>query len=135
AVNGEASRVVDCARDSIDQGCGIAAGRRAEIPQELLSFGLFARSRDDPHEFFFFFQAEDGIRDWSVTGVQTCALPISFILSVALSPLWFIWCCSSATNASNDWLSSVRPWLRLVARLYRSLMSASSQTTWPPSRW
>src|SRR5262249_51254163 len=24
----------------------------------------------------FFFQAEDGIRDWSVTGVQTCALPI-----------------------------------------------------------
>src|SRR5258706_2452352 len=28
-------------------------------------------------ELFFFFQAEDGIRDWSVTGVQTCALPIS----------------------------------------------------------
>ena len=27
--------------------------------------------------FFFFFQAEDGIRDISVTGVQTCALPIS----------------------------------------------------------
>src|SRR5438093_8044001 len=26
---------------------------------------------------FFFFQAEDGIRVWSVTGVQTCALPIS----------------------------------------------------------
>src|SRR5256886_13371851 len=27
-------------------------------------------------EFFFFFQAEDGIRDLTVTGVQTCALPI-----------------------------------------------------------
>src|SRR5687768_17897095 len=27
--------------------------------------------------FFFFFQAEDGIRDVAVTGVQTCALPIS----------------------------------------------------------
>src|SRR5690606_40137091 len=26
--------------------------------------------------FFFFFQAEDGIRDFHVTGVQTCALPI-----------------------------------------------------------
>src|SRR2546430_5945558 len=26
---------------------------------------------------FFFFQAEDGIRDLTVTGVQTCALPIS----------------------------------------------------------
>src|SRR2546425_8689382 len=28
--------------------------------------------------YFFFFQAEDGIRDKLVTGVQTCALPISF---------------------------------------------------------
>src|SRR2546430_15223080 len=27
--------------------------------------------------FFFFFQAEDGIRDLTVTGVQTCALPIA----------------------------------------------------------
>src|SRR5256885_4247561 len=26
--------------------------------------------------FIFFFQAEDGIRDYKVTGVQTCALPI-----------------------------------------------------------
>src|SRR5207244_9781768 len=30
---------------------------------------------------FFFFQAEDGIRDDLVTGVQTCALPISFQLA------------------------------------------------------
>src|SRR5260221_9889459 len=29
---------------------------------------------------FFFFQAEDGIRDHCVTGVQTCALPISRVL-------------------------------------------------------
>src|SRR3989475_4460149 len=28
---------------------------------------------------FFFFQAEDGIRDLTVTGVQTCALPISLL--------------------------------------------------------
>src|SRR5256886_12053731 len=33
--------------------------------------------------FFFFFQAEDGIRDLTVTGVQTCALPISRDLRVA----------------------------------------------------
>src|SRR2546429_3760162 len=33
---------------------------------------------------FFFFQAEDGIRDVAVTGVQTCALPIS--LSLGLRP-------------------------------------------------
>src|SRR5688500_19338259 len=31
--------------------------------------------------FVFFFQAEDGIRDYKVTGVQTCALPI-FLLQV-----------------------------------------------------
>ena len=31
--------------------------------------------------FFFFFQAEDGIRDKLVTGVQTCALPISICYS------------------------------------------------------
>src|SRR5690349_24152959 len=33
---------------------------------------------------FFFFQAEDGIRDLYVTGVQTCALPIL----AALGPVW-----------------------------------------------
>src|SRR5690606_41118381 len=31
---------------------------------------------------FFFFQAEDGIRDFHVTGVQTCALPISQLRAV-----------------------------------------------------
>src|SRR5690606_39445733 len=34
--------------------------------------------------FLFFFQAEDGIRDFHVTGVQTCALPISRYHSLAL---------------------------------------------------
>src|SRR5437773_10930817 len=34
--------------------------------------------------FFFFFQAEDGIRDRDVTGVQTCALPI-YLVSHELS--------------------------------------------------
>src|SRR3989441_7863339 len=38
---------------------------------------------------FFFFQAEDGIRDKLVTGVQTCALPIS--------------CKSPARLAWGDW--------------------------------
>ena len=37
--------------------------------------------------FYFFFQAEDGIRDWSVTGVQTCALPICQLeISVYVQP-------------------------------------------------
>src|SRR2546430_15751575 len=34
--------------------------------------------------FFFFFQAEDGIRDLTVTGVQTCALPICFFSAAAI---------------------------------------------------
>src|SRR3712207_8557407 len=41
-------------------------------------------------EFIFFFQAEDGIRDIGVTGVQTCALPISIRkgdFADALAPL------------------------------------------------
>src|SRR5256886_4596343 len=33
----------------------------------------------DQQQHFFFFQAEDGIRDLTVTGVQTCALPISVL--------------------------------------------------------
>src|SRR5256885_6061687 len=36
----------------------------------------------------FFFQAEDGIRDYKVTGVQTCALPISQRICAAI-------CCTS----------------------------------------
>src|SRR5256885_7186445 len=39
--------------------------RRGEFPGEAASY-----------QTFFFFQAEDGIRDYKVTGVQTCALPI-----------------------------------------------------------
>src|SRR5690606_40431920 len=35
---------------------------------------------------FFFFQAEDGIRDFHVTGVQTCALPISNHVEYLLTP-------------------------------------------------
>src|SRR5690606_39372257 len=36
--------------------------------------------------FFFFVQAEDGIRDFHVTGVQTCALPISPSFAKLLEP-------------------------------------------------
>src|SRR5256885_9211660 len=36
---------------------------------------------------FFFFQAEDGIRDYKVTGVQTCALPICYGRPVSLALL------------------------------------------------
>src|SRR5688500_3755778 len=35
---------------------------------------------------YFFFQAEDGIRDYKVTGVQTCALPIYKTMTVNVTP-------------------------------------------------
>src|SRR3989339_2206805 len=41
----------------------------------ILTLSLIAAAFSN--SIFFLFQAEDGIRDWSVTGVQTCALPIS----------------------------------------------------------
>src|SRR5690606_40310732 len=44
----------------------------------------------------FFFQAEDGIRDFHVTGVQTCALPI--LATIAASPV-------EAGAASATWLA------------------------------
>src|SRR5256885_10133438 len=37
-------------------------------------------------DLVFFFQAEDGIRDYKVTGVQTCALPISHTPTTIWSP-------------------------------------------------
>src|SRR2546427_443420 len=50
---------------------------------------------------FFFFQAEDGIRDLTVTGVQTCALPILRITlkaRLASAGLWAIFFIAVATS-------------------------------------
>src|SRR6266404_8539806 len=48
--------------------------------------------------FFFFFQAEDGIRDKLVTGVQTCALPIS------MGPTaWDDWVDGFYLQCSSQW--------------------------------
>src|SRR2546425_6814101 len=59
---------------------------------------------------FFFFQAEDGIRDKLVTGVQTCALPISPPTSRS---------GSTSSTSSRDWCAP-RP--------------SRSISWWPPSR-
>src|SRR2546430_10128956 len=47
----------------------------------------FTKSLTTRTAFMFFFQAEDGIRDLTVTGVQTCALPISLVLFLFLRDL------------------------------------------------
>src|SRR5256885_8776846 len=48
--------------------------------------GSYLDLGEEEWSWFFFFQAEDGIRDYKVTGVQTCALPILWALGP--SPLW-----------------------------------------------
>src|SRR5690606_41027497 len=62
-----------------------------------------------------FFQAEDGIRDFHVTGVQTCALPILPLLEMEVAPG-----CDNATYlhalaASLDQAASRWPGLRTAA--------------------
>src|SRR2546426_1783289 len=86
--------------------------------------GVFARSSAGAGVYvgeFFFFQAEDGIRDYKVTGVQTCALPI------LQKPIW-IWNgperspevrTSSTSTPAMSWIPcntrSIRTWLRSSA--------------------
>src|SRR5689334_23906394 len=60
--------------------------------------------------FFFFFQAEDGIRDGTVTGVQTCALPISGRWAVRTSSSRSSWTTGwSCTATLRRRRSSSRP--------------------------
>src|SRR3989449_6259187 len=69
--------------------------------------------------FFFFFQAEDGIRDVAVTGVQTCALPISLVASLRLRLNSLIPCPNEdpisgirfAPKTSTSTSSRIRMWL------------------------
>src|SRR5437762_3096594 len=72
---------------------------------------------------FFFFQAEDGIRDTSVTGVQTCALPISegvMVTPERFDPL-FYGADDALVRAIPDSLSLAETVRRLVAGLGAAL--------------
>src|SRR5690554_7451945 len=78
---------------------------------------------------FFFFQAEDGIRDADVTGVQTCALPI--------------WqpgtrCCLSLPDQAGEWCAHLESRCRCdtawraagCARQHPGLCRAGALTRW-----
>src|SRR5690606_39850910 len=85
-----------------------------------------------------FFQAEDGIRGFHVTGVQTCALPISATASLATTSRCWIWgkssvgfsrCqrrrdCSTPTpkisKRPTPWPCCDRKWMPILARAGRS---------------
>src|SRR5256885_5278144 len=54
--------------------------RRVRLQKSIVVYYSGLRvdiERRERFSLYFFFQAEDGIRDYKVTGVQTCALPIS----------------------------------------------------------
>src|SRR5256885_9952916 len=62
--------------------------------------------------FVFFFQAEDGIRDYKVTGVQTCALPIS--RTAAAEPAAAAWAASAAAVPSPSMPPQAREQLQAM---------------------
>src|SRR5205085_11476844 len=65
----------------------------------------------------FFFQAEDGIRDLTVTGVQRCALPISWLRRAARSA-WTSWSASlSASKTSEACAGMIAvPWAQRIMK-------------------
>src|SRR5256885_11671703 len=72
---------------------------------------VYSRKHYGGCENVFFFQAEDGIRDYKVTGVQTCALPISAPAKSCSPPAGISKkprreCRRIATTASADWVGS-----------------------------
>src|SRR2546429_2304353 len=91
---------------------------------------------------FVFFQAEDGIRDVAVTGVQTCALPILSLLEFKFKTGWnFSWrirltcvfgspsCCRSHSLYLNKVSEAVSDWSILAVHLWPplSLLSRISE--------
>src|SRR5476651_2848671 len=65
----------------------------------------------------FFFQAEDGIRDIGVTGVQTCALPISICSSSRSGPYAAGFASKACAPRSEEHTSELQSRQYLVCRL------------------
>src|SRR5688500_19299531 len=78
---------------------------------------------------FFFFQAEDGIRDYKVTGVQTCALPIFLHLTIRDDVLRFALCAAALGTVRG---AHVLPLHRSIS-FHFSLLTSSRRTRRPRS--
>src|SRR2546426_11882763 len=76
--------------------------------------------------FFFFFQAEDGIRDYKVTGVQTCALPISDITLLVIFMSFPKFCMTLFLSLPTSILATVQigPYLLNFIGLFESFLIA-----------
>src|SRR5690606_39954429 len=78
----------------------------------------------------FFFQAEDGIRYFHVTGVQTCALPISIQVKTVIQPVVFHsigQLLRTAGIAAAFEMHGVTLACHYLARLYRTTFATDSK--------
>src|SRR2546421_489430 len=97
--------------------------------------------------FFFFFQAEDGIRDLIVTGVQTCALPIcagrpapkEFSEIAEVKPIYFDFDKynirpddAKILEANAEWLKTNAEGLVLIERSEERRVGKECRSRWSP---
>src|SRR5205807_7913029 len=96
---------------------------------ELIRFFLLPINRTSAAIIILFFQAEDGIRDYKVTGVQTCALPIliriaglRFRLADTMSRTWITFAKTGNPNHEGlpHWPKYSRSEERRVGKEWRS---------------
>src|SRR5256886_3174290 len=96
-------------------------------------------------ECVFFFQAEDGIRDLTVTGVQTCALPISSCSNLWHQPhhsaqrstkmswfLFFAFCCACAKLLIHGDADAVEETASASARSEERRVGKECRSRWSP---
>src|SRR6266513_4119382 len=76
---------------------------------------------------FFFFQAEDGIRDRNVTGVQTCALPISTTLIGLLWAVHYGWRQELIAESAREIADAARELHRRLGRFVEPLAKVGRQ--------
>src|SRR5256884_4806462 len=79
-----------------------------------------------PGPGFFFFQAEDGIRDVAVTGVQTCALPISCTARIPARPI-----STTAPRAPGAEEKESLIWVAISSRLANSISKPMLRSSAP----
>src|SRR3989441_8506160 len=84
--------------------------------------------------FFFFFQAEDGIRDKLVTGVQTCALPIFFSSTMRTASIMLETVSDRASRISSSEITRVLGIPSTRSRPLISIVSSSSRGKADPMR-
>src|SRR3989449_7487195 len=82
--------------------------------------------------FFFFFQAEDGIRDVAVTGVQTCALPIYKVRATRVTDTLEDELPELAQRASQGDALLVRDLDRAIARSEERRVGKECRSRWSP---